>query len=478
MQFQKPSADSDAAITASHRIEWEDALKPRLVLIACCLVLVPTIVMTASSSDQSPEAQEQAPAVQSLHRSLDCGGEPCDGVARGLRAFFDRRLHGLDGNGRSCADCHMATDHFQLSPASAEARFQFVQSQRQWNPEADDPLFRAIDADDFRTNGENASDFSNLRQNGLIRITFPLPPTMRLIDPVTNLPSSETFVDVWRAVPTVNDVALTGPDGLKPAWARDPNHFGGYQLDARVGTLQEQALGALTNHAKIQQAPPQRLLDDLSSFQRVLFTNNRVRALADAVRAGTLPLPDPDPPLNDLEQQGKVVFVRACAHCHGGPGQSTAELLPFRFHDILTQCPRPVDTVTPARWAFAPCAPGLARNARTYEIAQNTGITARRTSSDPGRALLSGFVGGPAPADDWNKLDMPGLRGIGKTAPYFHNNSAAGLEEVVEHYIQFFNRVKALNAVPPPVATTDGVNFDRQPKPEERAALLAYLRKL
>jgi hypothetical protein len=30
----------------------------------------------------------------------------------------------------------------------------------------------------------------------------------------------------------------------------------------------------------------------------------------------------------------------------------------------------------------------------------------------------------------------------------------------------------------PPVATTDGVSFDRQPLPEERAALLAYLRKL
>jgi hypothetical protein len=30
----------------------------------------------------------------------------------------------------------------------------------------------------------------------------------------------------------------------------------------------------------------------------------------------------------------------------------------------------------------------------------------------------------------------------------------------------------------PLVATTDGVHCDRQPAPEERAALLAYLRKL
>jgi hypothetical protein len=38
--------------------------------------------------------------------------------------------------------------------------------------------------------------------------------------------------------------------------------------------------------------------------------------------------------------------------------------------------------------------------------------------------------------------------------------------------------VTVLDNVMPPVASTDGVNFDRQPLPEERAALLAYLRKL
>ena len=111
------------------------------------------------------------------------------------------------------------------------------------------------------------------------------------------------------------------------------------------------------------------------------------------------------------------------------------------------------------------------------------GTKIRRTSSDPGRALLTGWVGGPAaPFDDWNKFDVPGLRGIRNTAPYFHNNSADTLEEVVDHYIELFKFIKAVAPPPPvpapPVASTDGVNFDRQPKPEERAALLAYLRKL
>ena len=481
-------------------------MKPRLSVIVCGLMLISTLAMSATSF--SPHrAPRPTPAAESGQLPHDCGGEPCDAVLRGLLTFFDRRPLGLEGNGRACADCHMATDHFQLSPASAEARYRLLQLRRRLNPRADDPLFRPIDADDFRTNGDSANDFSNLRENGLIRIVFPLPANIKLVDPVTDAPSSETSVDVWRAVPTVNDVALTGPDGVNP-WVRDPNKTGGYQLDARLTTLQDQALGALTNHAQIQHVPPQRLLDDLASFQRVLFTNGRVRDLADAIRNGTTPLPDADPELNELEQQGKTVFLRACAQCHGGPGQSTPQAPVVRFHSIVSQCPRPVDTATPARFAFAPCPDRLTRNARTYEITLSAptpcpatgrvtpcplpsvpggpapplpvGAKLRRTTSDPGRALLTGFVGGAVANDDWEKLDMPGLRGIRDTAPYFHNNSAATLEDVFDHYVEFFKRVKlvAPPGVVPPIASTDGVHFDRAPLPEERAALLAYLRKL
>jgi cytochrome c peroxidase len=467
-------------------------LTSRFPLAARWLLVLLALAIEAGSSRFAPTLAAVEPGGESLQGPADCGGEPCAAVARGLRAFFDRELHGLGANGRACSDCHMATDSFQLSPASVEARFRLLQLRRRANPTADDPLFRPIDADDFRTNGDAATDFSNLRQNGLVRITFPLPPNIRLVDPVTNAASDETFVDVWRAVPSVNNVALTGPDESLPVWPRDPNPTGGYQLDARISTLQEQALSALTNHAQIQQAPAPQLLDDLSAFQRVLFTNHRVRALAEAMRDGAGTLPDPDPPLNELEQQGKAVFVRACSQCHGGPSQSTPEVPVIRFHRIFSQCPRPIDTATPPRFVFAACPPSLARNVRTYEIVLSVatatpagllpaGTKVRRTSSDPGRALLTGFVGGPAPSDDWEKFDVPGLRGMGKTAPYFHNNSAATLEDVVDHYMEFFKVVQA-NTPPgapvPPLATTDGVHFDRRPTPEERAALVAYLRKL
>jgi cytochrome c peroxidase len=456
-------------------------VKLRLLLLACGVMAASTMVMKASQSSGSANQVPGFPAPP----PVDCGNEPCDAVHRGAMAFVKRTLPGLDTNGRACADCHMLTDHFQLSPASAEARFQQLQTARQTDPDADDPLFRPIDADDFRIHGDEANDYRNLRENGLIRITFALPANIKLIDPATGSPSNETFVDVWRMVPTVNDVKLTGPDSQNP-WFRSPNATGGYQLDARLETLQAQALGALTNHAQLHIAPPQRILEDLASFQNVLFSSPGVRALSDAISAGNPVLPDPDPPLDTLEQQGKVVFERACAQCHGGASQSNAQAPVIRFHDISSQCPRPIDTrpvtvVEPARFAFAPCPARLERNARTYEITLANGTRTRRVSSDPGRALLTGFVGGPAPQDDWNKFDMPALRGISKTAPYFHNNSAATLEEVVDHYAEFFKRVRV--NVPgnpiPAIITTDGIHVDRPlTSAEERAALLAYLRKL
>ena len=104
----------------------------------------------------------------------------------------------------------MEKDHFQLSPANVEERFQRLERRRQRNPDADDPLFRPIDADDFRTNGESASDFSNLRENGLVRITFPLPSNIKLVDPATGAPSDR---DVRGRVAERSDGQRRGPHG-------------------------------------------------------------------------------------------------------------------------------------------------------------------------------------------------------------------------------------------------------------------------
>ena len=225
----------------------------------------------------------------------------------------------------------MPSEDFQLSPAAARARFEALQRRRARHPEADDPLFRPVDADDFRTNGDQAHDFSNLVDNGLVRVILPLPLNVTVIDPVSGQATADTTTDVWRAVLPVTNVAITGPDFVLPSWppgaprlpvmGQDPvgpNLQGGYQHDARLGTLQEQARAALFAHAEIEVEPRTRVLDDLAAFQSTLFSSKGVARLADAISTGS-ELPDPTRGLNKLETRGKVVFDRACGQCHGGP---------------------------------------------------------------------------------------------------------------------------------------------------------------
>jgi cytochrome c peroxidase len=419
---------------------------------------------------------------------LNCDDNPCDDVARGRAAFSDRNLDQLGGNGRACADCHVPSDSFQLSPSVARARFDALLEKLAHNKNADDPLFRPVDADDFRVNGNRASDFSNLVQNGLVRVTMPLPLNVKVIDPVTGQRSNDTSVDLWRAVMPVLNVATSGPDFTLPFWPagaprvailgqdpNGPNRQGGYQHDARFATLQEQARGALFAHAQVTVEPPARLLDDLAAFQRTLFSSTGAEELAVAIGSGST-FNDPDSELSPREQDGKVVFNRACAQCHGStlhPSTSTPEanfVRPIvRYHNIQSACPRP------ATDGFSPCPERLNRNARTYEITLANGTIQTVTTSDPGRLLLTG-----QPAD-LGVMDVTQLRGISRTPPYFHNNSVATLEEVLDHYDAFFRRVARLNPPPnlPPVLSSNGVVIDRGfILPEERAALLAYLRKL
>ena len=78
-------------------------------------------------------------------------------------------------------------------------------------------------------------------------------------------------------------------------------------------------------------------------------------------------------------------------------------------------------------------------------------------------------------------MDIPSLRGISRTAPYFSNNTAATLEDMLEHYKQFFKLVAVQAPAAPLLTTQPGVVPPVQDRPftdAEIPALLAYLRKI
>jgi hypothetical protein len=178
------------------------------------------------------------------------------------------------GNGRSCATCHNPRDGFSLSPATVEARWQRLQRMRRINPNADDPLFRSIDADD------GDQDFTLLRTRALIKVRVPLPDRVRLTDDPT-----ATHVTLSRAVPPLNMLKHTAP----------------YQQDRTAKTLEEQALKAVSAHMEPTVLPTEEFLETVAEFQRHIFSSSKVRKLSNAIDAGG-PLPDIDPPLPALRR--------------------------------------------------------------------------------------------------------------------------------------------------------------------------------
>ena len=168
-------------------------------------------------------------------------------VIQGAVNFF-RPFPG--GNGRSCATCHNPADGFSLSPATVEARWRRLQRARLRNPEATDPLFRPIDADDGQ------DDFTLLRTRALVKVRVPLPSRVRLtLDPAA------TEVTLSRAVTPLNMLKHTAP----------------YQQDRSAATLEAQALGAVNQHMEPTVPPTKEFLETVAEFQRHIFSSAKVR---------------------------------------------------------------------------------------------------------------------------------------------------------------------------------------------------------
>jgi cytochrome c peroxidase len=100
-------------------------------------------------------------------------------------------------------------------------------------------------------------------------------------------------------------------------------------------------------------------------------------------------------------------FTGTCTVCHDSPNAGN--------HSV--KAPLDIGLTAPA---VAPYLPVYAlRNSSTGETVETT---------DPGRAMISGKW------RDINRFKGPILRGLAARAPYFHNGSAATLEDVVEFY--------------------------------------------
>jgi cytochrome c peroxidase len=311
-----------------------------------------------------------------------------------------------------------------VSPQDALARFQ-----------ADplDPLF----IHDGSDNGQGQG-VARMLADATVLINITLPPNVRVTG------SSDPFVTFRRGIAsTLNTPAL------------DPV----LMLDGRKSTLEEQAIGAIHDHA---QAPAPKAADlvRIKEFQLTdpFFSSP---ALRDFARGG--PAPALPPGNTDSERRGRRFFEDVppdptqgfrpglCAHCHSGPLLNKTN----EFAPLFIGVPIPTGT------RFMNIGVSFFNQAgnpvREFVFNGGTPGEVRLPSPDPGRALITGNV------DDFEAFKISPLRGIRRTAPYFHDNSAKTLEDVARHYTRFFNFVTA------------GLI---QLTPQEEADIVAYLKLL
>jgi cytochrome c peroxidase len=390
------------------------------------------------------EAVRSVPSATTTPRP-ESAGQSLSDFFEGER-LFDRETFG--GNGRTCLTCH-SRETGTVSPSQARERFRK-------NP--DDPLFVHDGSDDEDGDGfGDGRHVTRMLADATILMRIPLHPDVEL----KGHPEMRE-VTVRRGIPTtLNTPAL---DAV-------------LMLDGRQPTLQAQALGAIADHAQATRAVTSRELDLLASFQRTPRFYSSLELLLFAFNARNPPgLPAGR---TASEKRGRFFFEDlppdftvnppnlkpgACAACHSGPllNQTNEHLLVpvpkgTRFQTVL---------VSEFNAAGNPVMDFIFRN-QPHDldpVTNRDGVAdgiIEVSSPDPGRALVTGRADDfvpfpPGSLDHLNAFKISQLRGIRHTAPYFHDNSARTLEDVVEHYKNFFLVVSdPLGPEPPALVLTD-----------------------
>jgi cytochrome c peroxidase len=366
-----------------------------------------------------------SPYLQSQESSF----EKSDSTESGKRLFSTETF---GGNGRTCRTCH-SSETGTVSPQDARNRLR---------KDFRDPLFVFDGSDDGQGNGVR-----RMLDEATVLVEIPLPPSVRLGDD----PNARSVL-LARGIPTT----LNTP-------ARDPV----LMLDGRDPELQTQALHAIQRHAQVTRLIPRLDLLHIAEFElsQQFFSSPILRRYAAGGSVPTLPA---GRTLSEI--RGRRFFIDApatgdlktgaCALCHSGPMlNQTNQFLPL---------PVPAGT----RFQTVNVSERDIRNRKRPFIFRNANGTETTVwTPDPGRALITGVIDGDPIADgapfftSLNAFKISTLWGVKNTAPYFHDNSAMTLEDVVDHYGDF-----VFNKLPPPFTFT----LTKQ----DRADIVAYMKLL
>jgi cytochrome c peroxidase len=344
-------------------------------------------------------------------------------------------------NGKSCASCHRGeVNNYGLPPLPLHSSIP-----------SGDPVFNVTPEDGADPLGSQLFD-----EHGLV-ISRP-----GRFNPL--LPSDSPFRTAifWRKTQRLINVGLTH----------------GMLTDGRSREMIEQARGAVFNHTQdtdvrfddLPNAGTQ--LRDIAAYQEGLLSQPELAALYNPLDP-TYPTLVNNPYATvslttDAQRRGKDVFNNNCFACHNMPNV-------FGNRDHVDGPPLGYPPAYDHNFDV-----GVAqRNALHLDYRRWNATTQQRETVVIPLVRLDGLVvnwpiaddiglaASSARFEDLHRFKVPQLRRIKDLGPYFHDNSAATLEEVVD----FFNS-PAYNQ------SEDGKQHPIRMNSHERSDLLAFLRAL
>jgi cytochrome c peroxidase len=371
--------------------------------------------------------------------------DPSEGIFEGFSVAAGREIV---SNGRTCFTCHRGADvSFGMPRAPLSASIP-----------ASDPLFTGIEAD---AQGDPDAAY-NLENLALLKYR------PNRFHPARSEDDPFRQVFFWRKSPALVNIAFAH----------------GHLNDGRGRALLETDRGAMLGHTqsgddRFDDLLPFQNFLDLTAFQFSLVSDPRLLALRD-----------PEDPLHDrlvndpfytvevhtrAERRGKAVFQRYCMSCHNAPNvfnnAAALEVLGTDGHDPGNPVPGPhighnynigvaernLHDLRFTRYV----GPGQYEPIVLPLANEDGSINMHTVTFDVGLAAST------ARSVDVGRFKVPQLRNLRNIGPYFHDNSAQTLEEVVD----YFNS-DAYNH------SADGWRRPIHLTPRERADLLAFLNVL
>jgi cytochrome c peroxidase len=418
------------------------------------------------------QSEMRVPNRFGFSRTINASGGPLSDPGN---PFFQS----LGTNGRSCSSCHVPEAGMTVTPEVIQRRFRDTAGL--------DPIFRAVDGSsspnaDLSTRQSRREAFGLLLDRGLIRIGIGIPATaefnlVAVEDPYGYASAAELSL-FRRPLPSTNlrflsTVMWDGRETFK-----DPSSSTGFAL--LHFDLADQSNVATLGHAQAAVSLTDAQREQIVAFEMQLFTaqaGDRHAGALDAhgAKGGPEALVDQefyfgindalggDPTGRPFDPTAMTLYDawvgltarghdedRASARAAIARGQDIFNHKPISIVGVsglnddlamesipgtCTTChdaPNAGDHSVPAPLRIGTDLPdpvgGLDVSRLPVYTLQNRTTGEIKRTTDPGRALITGKW------KDVGRFKGPILRGVAARAPYFHNGSAATLEDVIAFY--------------------------------------------